>query len=289
MDVRALRYFVTVADEQSFTKAAERLHMSQPPLSKQIRQLEESLGVCLFDRSTRSLYLTQAGELLYMRARSVISQMDDIETFFREFRGGKIGSFSIGAMESASIGLLPGWLCAFEQKYPQIAYSTWTGDTGDILRRLHQGTVDFGIVRTPYQHEGLSSVAIQKDVWGCLINRNYVSAPADERISLDQLPPSPLIISDAPGRSDSLVKWLSECGSPHHVKSTYNSLYSVTRYVENGAGVAICPSSIQGLLHSGSLVFKPLTVPVIESRLDLVWLENRHLSAAAKTFLDFVC
>ena len=93
MDIRVLRYFVTVADERSFTKAAERLHMSQPPLSKQIKLLENDLGVCLFDRTTRVLYLTREGEILYKRAKKIISQMDDIETFFTDFRRGEIGSF----------------------------------------------------------------------------------------------------------------------------------------------------------------------------------------------------
>ncbi|MBQ1402304.1 MAG: LysR family transcriptional regulator, partial [Oscillospiraceae bacterium] len=141
MDLRALRYFVTVAEELNITRAAEKLNMSQPPLSNQMKALEEELGTQLFIRGKRHLTLTDAGTVLYRRAQQLLELSEQTQEEVRSLEG-LAGKLNIGLVEGRAPYLLARWISGFRMEFPQVSFSLWNGSGDDVLDRLHHGLAD---------------------------------------------------------------------------------------------------------------------------------------------------
>ena len=150
MDIRQLRYFLTIADEGSITKAAEKLHMSQPPLSQQLKLLETELGVQLFERNTRNITLTDVGEALLYRTRQILDLFELTKNEVMDIHAGLDGTLSIGTVSSAGATFLPNIMQRFHQMYPRVNFEILDEDSDKIMEMLTHGMIDLGIIRTPF-------------------------------------------------------------------------------------------------------------------------------------------
>ena len=149
MDLRSLKYFVVVAQELNITRAAEKLNMSQPPLSNQIKALEEDLGVTLFIRGKRHLQLTEAGSLLLRRANQVLELTDKTRQELQEMQNGLSGTITIGMVEGRAPFLVSRWIAGFREEFPLVQFSLWNGSSDDVLERLYRGLVDRALLASP--------------------------------------------------------------------------------------------------------------------------------------------
>lgn len=161
MDLRVLRYFLMVAKEQSFTKAAEQLNITQPTLSRQLASLEEELGVTLFDRSGHSITLTNEGLLLKRRALEIVNLEDKMVSKFRGNRESIEGKIAIGCGEFMAVETLAKICKRFKQKYPLVQFAMHTGTADNVSERMSKGLIDIGLFLEPVSTEGLDYIRIQ--------------------------------------------------------------------------------------------------------------------------------
>lgn len=160
MDLRTLRYFTVVAQERNITRAAEKLNMSQPPLSSQMRGLEEELGVTLFLRGKRRLELTEEGILLLRRANQILELTEKTRLELQERVNEVSGTLYLGMVEGRAPYLAAQWIAGFQQRYPLVRYNLWNGSSDDVLDRLGRGLADLAIIATPYDNERLGGIPV---------------------------------------------------------------------------------------------------------------------------------
>lgn len=199
MEIRLIKYFLTIAEEKNITKAAEKLHMSQPPLSRQLKLLEDELGVVLFERSNKKLELTQEGYYLKSRSEEILELIEQTEMQLKEMSKGVRGTINIGTIETAGLGVLPNWIAEFQKQFPNVKYSMWSGNSDEITEKLNKGLIDIGIVREPFNKEMYEYVNLEEESWVALINKEHKFAQEiNETISLNKIGHEPIII---PSRS----------------------------------------------------------------------------------------
>lgn len=159
MDIKQLKYFYVIAEEGQITSAAKRLHLSQPPLSYQLKNLEDELGVKLVERGSRNIKLTDAGLILYKRAKQILSLTKSTVDELKDFNQGTQGTLSIGTVSSSGASLLDSRLSIFHDKYPFINFEIYEGNTYELLEALTKGIIEIAIVRTPFNNSGINSIA----------------------------------------------------------------------------------------------------------------------------------
>ena len=164
MELRTLHYFTVVAQELNITRAAEKLNMSQPPLSNQIKALEEELGVQLFIRGKRRLELTEEGGLLLRRAVQIQELADKTRQEIASLREGMTGVIYLSMVEGRAPFLAARWIAGFREEFPLVRYNLWNGSSDDVLDRLHKGLADLAVIAAPYDTEHLEGFPDRKSV-----------------------------------------------------------------------------------------------------------------------------
>ena len=173
MDLRSLRYFVTVAEELNITRAAEKLHMSQPPLSAQIKSLEEELDTLLFIRGKRRLGLTESGQLLYRRAKEILSLAEKTQSEVHSMGEGMRGTISIGLVEGMAPDIAAEWFAGFIGTYPNIRFRILDGSTDDLLEKMRTGLISLAVITSPCDHSLLHSFHVGAERIAALINKTH--------------------------------------------------------------------------------------------------------------------
>lgn len=286
MELRVLRYFLTVAREGSITKAAEMLHMTQPTLSRQLMNLEEELGTALFLRGRHQTLLTEEGVLFEQRVEEIISLVDKTEQEFIVQKDQVSGVVSIGCVESTAMKLLPEILERFTEKYPRVQYDLYSGYGNDIKEKIDKGLIDLGIMTEPVEVGKYDSVVLpQKERWGLLMPEDALYA-GRETLDMSDLAELPLIIPKRELLRSEIANWCEEFDRLHIV-ATYNLLFSAVLLVERGIGCAVCldGASVIGSCHR--TVFVPFSPERITSNV-LIWKRSRGFSPAASLFMEFV-
>lgn len=194
MDIRQLRYFVAVVEEETVTAAAKQLHMTQPPLTAQLHQLEEELGCKLFFHKGRRLYLTEAGEQLYVRASEILGMCDTLWQEMADFQQGITGTLRIGVISSVQGPLFTGWMKEFQTRYPDVNMAIHSSNTYELLDRLQNRQIDLAIVRTPFSRDGLDILHIRREAILAVGHRAFFSDIDGEHITVSQLAAKPLIL-----------------------------------------------------------------------------------------------
>lgn len=162
MDIRQLRYFTAIVEEGTLTGAARRLNMTQPPLTAQLKLLEEELKCPLFTRDGKRLHLTEAGHHFYERAQRILGMCDAAVTEMADFQEGAAGTLRIGVISSVKDQLFPRWICRFWKKYPNIRYEIYSANTYQLLDHLQNGQIDLALVRTPFSKTQMDILHIKK-------------------------------------------------------------------------------------------------------------------------------
>lgn len=284
MELRVLRYFLAVAREGSVTRAAQRLHVSQPTLSKQIKDLEGELGKKLLVRSSFSVHLTEEGLLLRRRAEEILSMVDKTEEEFKALGEISGGDIHIGAAESDSIKHLARRIKAVQTRYPRIRLHVYSGDRSDLAQRLEQGLLDFAVLVESGDLSRYNYLPLPDgDTWGVILRRDHPLAER-EGITPEDLLEVPLICPRQ-GLQKELSDWFQERVDGLTIVATCNLAYNGGVLAREGLG---CLLSFDRLVDTGPdspLCFRPLTPP-LRSRLFLVWKKYAVFSPAAAVLLE---
>lgn len=288
MEIRVLRYFLAVAREGNITRAADVLHVTQPTLSRQLKDLEQELGKKLFIRSSHSVFLTDEGMLLRNRAEEIVNMVDKLEAEFSSMEETIGGDVYIGGGETEAMKHIARVAKDVQVRYPNIRYHLYSGNEEDITERLDKGLLDFGILIQPADISKYNYLNMPaKDVWGVVMRKDSPLA-LKESIQAGDLLNVPLICSRQAMKQtfskNEFADWFGEDFHKLNIVTTYNLAYNATIMVEEGIGYAITLDKIVNTSTASNLCFRPLQ-PRLESGLNIVWKKHHVLSAAANAFL----
>ena len=289
MEIRVLRYFLTVAREGSITRAANFLHLTQPTLSRQLQDLEKELGQKLFIRGSHNISLTPEGMILRKRAEEIVDMVDKTESVFRSISDTVSGDIYIGGGETESMKYIAEVIKDMREEYPAIKYHLYSGNAEDVTERLDKGLLDFGILIQPTDLSKYEYITLpSKDVWGVLMKKDSALALKKE-IKLDDLYDLPLICSRQVVKRTSVkndfLEWFGGNFEKMNVAATYNLVYNARIMVEEGIGYALTLDKLVNTMHTSNIAFRPLS-PKLESGLDIVWKKYQIFSPAANLFLS---
>lgn len=281
MKTRVLRYFLAVAQEGSVTRAARALHLTQPTLSRQIRELEEELGQTLFSRGGRELSLTREGLLLRQRAEEIVGLAEITEKEFRSLGEKTVsGDLSLGCGESKALSFVTDALKVLQDEHPLIIPHFFSGNGEIVMDRLDKGLLDFAVLMGAENTERYYSLPLPNhDTWGLLMDKDDPMAQK-KAITAEDLLGIPLILSSQSLSRDELSGWLGFPMSRLHIAATYTLLFNGSLMVRSGLGYALCFDHIAPSGKDSPFAFRPLTSP-----LSLVWKKHQILSAPAEAFL----
>lgn len=287
VDLRQLRYFVAVAEELSFTAAARRLHMAQPPLSVQIRRLETELGVELFDRSRRAISLTAAGTVLLTEARRLLDNAEIALRTVRRTGEGQIGSLTIGFVPSASNVVLPAHLRSFRSTLPAVELYLRELAPDDLVQALHDGAVDVGYLYLPFTDPALSVRSVRREPLIAAVAADHLLS-GHGAVPPSALSAEPFILPARHRMPGLLAQVLAACRGagfePLPVQKDVWLMQTVTSLVAAGLGVALLPESTRELGRSG-VAFLDLLGDATPVETGMAWRrENR--SAALARYLE---
>ncbi len=287
MELRVLQYFLAVAREQSISGAAEALHLSQPTLSTQLKNLEEELGKRLMIRGSkgsRKITLTEEGMILRRRAEEILDLVKKAESEIALSDDIIAGDVYVGAGETDGVRLLARVARQVQAEYPQIHFHISSGDALDVFENLEKGLVDFGLLLQPGDSSKYESLELPvKDAWGVLMRKDAPLAGKDA-ITPEDLWDKPLIISRQAMNGDRLSSWLQRDFENLHVAATYSLLYNGSLMVDEGLGYALCLDKIINVTGDSPLCFRPLS-PRLEVGMNILWKKYRVFSKAAEQFL----
>ena len=288
MEIRVLRYFLAIAREGSITNAASFLHVTQPTLSRQIRDLEEELGQKLFNRGSHNMTLTAEGMILRKRAEEIISMVDKTEAEFSSMENVVGGDIYIGGGETDAIKLVARVACELRTTYPGIHYHLYSGNSEDVTERLDKGLLDFGILIQPADISKYDYINIPaKDSWGVVMRKD---SPLAEKAAIqkEDLLGVPLICSrqaiSPEQRNNEFSAWFGEDFDKLDIVTTFNLVYNAAIMVEAGVGYAITIDKIANTTENSALCFRPLE-PRLEAGLNIIWKKYQVFSTAAELFL----
>lgn len=289
MELRVLRYFLAVAREGSITAAADLLHVTQPTLSRQLKDLEQELGKKLFIRSSHSIILTDEGLILRQRAEEIVNMVSKLEAEFNSMEDTVSGDVYIGGGETEAMKQIARVVKDLQLKYPNIRYHLYSGNEEDVTDRLDKGLLDFGILIQPADLSKYNYINIpDKDVWGVIMRKDSPLA-VKATIQSSDLLNVPLIcsrqaIQQSYSKND-FADWFGEDFEKLNVVTTYNLAYNAAIMVEEGIGYAITLDKIVNTSSDSNLCFRPLD-PELESGLNIVWKKHHVFSTAASVFLQ---
>ena len=287
MDIHILKYFLAVAREQTISGAAESLHMTQPPLSRQLKELEEELGKQLFVRGKRRITLTREGMLLRKRAEEIISLVEKTRAEVAASDTSVSGDVYIGGGETEGMRHIAKTVFKLQENYPDIRFHFFSGDGYDVTERLDRGLIDFGTLIEPIDLSKYDSIRLPRpDVWGLLMRKDHPLAQKED-IRPDDLLDTPLIASRQLLNENGLSGWLGYSYEKLRIVAAGNLLNNLRLLAEEGVGCVITLDEVIDLSGNSPLCFRPFA-PRMESWMYLAWKKYQVFSPAAEIFLKTI-
>ncbi len=285
METRVLRYFLTVAREESITKAAEALHITQPTLSRQLAQLEEEAGVKLFSRGTRKISLTNEGRLMRRRAEEIIELVDKTQRELAEREDGIEGTIEVGCGELAAVRLLPDLFASFSKKYPHINYDLYTANADEVKERMDRGLLDAGLLFEPVEMDKYDFIRLDiKDRW-VVIMRPDDPLAEKECVRAVDLEKTPIILPRRSGVQNALENWFGSGFKKLHVLFTVNMSTNAAIMVQSGFGYALVVEGSLPFLDKSKICCRPL-YPELTGTTVFAWKRDQPFSLAAARFIE---
>lgn len=288
MELRVLQYFLAIAREQSIVRAAESLHLSQPTLSTQIKNMEEELGKQLLIRGTkgsRKVTLTEEGMILRKRAEEILDLVKKTESEVTLSDNIVMGDIYIGTGETDAVRIIAKAAKNLQSTCPGIQYHISSGNAAFVKERLDKGLLDFGIVFGPVDLTKYNSLKISaKEVWGVLMRKDSPLA-SKEAILPDDLWDKPLILSQQEDKGGTLTQWLKRQVSDLNIAATYNLIFNASLLVDEGLGYAIGFDKIINTTGNSNLCFRPLN-PRLEEEISIIWKKYQVFSKPAVKFIS---
>lgn len=301
MELRHLRYFLAVAQHRNFTRAAEELHIAQPPLSQQIQQLERELGATLFDRSARQVELTQAGEVLLLRTQRVLEMIDDMTSEVREVAGARGGRVMLGVNRTAAALILPAVARLMRERLPGVELVILEGGTSTIAELAVERRIDLGLARLPLDEQEpftalLETRPLYHEQVVAVMLREHPLAQHAGGIHIAELRSEPLMIGrrDQGTLYEEIVTACEAAGFTPRLVCEGAEIYTLVRLVETGLGITIIPERGLQLIPGVEkrVVGLPLSIGPNNERIlmesGLIWRRGRYRSQAALTLAEII-
>lgn len=285
MEFRVLQYFLAIAREETISKAAESLHITQPTLSRQMKGLEEQLGKQLFIRGNRKINLTEEGILLRQRAEEIISLVEKTESEIMHSDTTISGDIYIGSGETEGMRILAKVIDTCHKEYPKIKFHLYSGNFQDVVEKIENGLIDFGVLIEPADISKYDFIKIPvKDKWGVLMRKDSPIASL-KSITADTLKKLPLICSSQEIVKNEISGWLNDDYNKLNIVATYNLIYNASLLVKEGSGYALGLDKLINTSGNSKLCFIPLE-PKLEVGLTLIWKKYHLFSKAVSYFLN---
>lgn len=289
MDVRMIKYFLVIAEELNITKAAEKLHIAQPPLSRQLQNLEEELGTQLLIRGKRRLQLTEEGLLLKKRGEQILSLIEKTEKEIKEVQKGVSGTLYISSVEGRGPYLAAEWIAEFKKMYPLVSYNLWNGNSDDVVDRVHKGLSDLAILMEPYDAEAFDGIRVCVEPWIAILPvDNPLAEKEGDTVSVADLAEYELIIPSRRSRIQEIKGWFSRFDIEPKIICELAHIMNALELTEQGVGIAIFPASAALSKRSDAVVIKEIVEPKVKASYVLAWGKEHAHSLIAEKFIQFV-
>lgn len=287
MEIRVLRYFLTVVREQSITKAAEVLHITQPTLSRQLAQMEDETGVKLFDRGTRRITLTNEGLLLRRRAEEILQLVDKTEKELLEQEEQVEGKITIGCGEIASVKLLPDIFESFHNKYPRVNFDLYTATADHVKDQMDRGLIDVGLLLEPIDIEKYEFIRLDiKEKWVVLMRPDSPLAEK-ESVTAEELSKYPLVLPRRLRVQSELASWFGDYYENLNVLFTSNLSTNAAIMVTDGLAYSVAIEGSIPFWDNSKITYRPL-YPELTSTSVFAWKRGQPFSLAATKFIEHI-
>ncbi|MHC5565348.1 LysR family transcriptional regulator [Pediococcus acidilactici] len=287
MEIRTLKYFWTIAEEGTISKAAKALHITQPTLSRQLRELENELGTSLFIRGRRKLQLTDAGLFLKTRAEEILQLTQQTNLEFENRRKQLFsGRIAIGCVEADNSDTLALILEKFVQDYPQVTFTVYSGTSDDITTRLDKGLLDVAVLLKPVTTEKYGEITLPRtERWGLLVSKDSSWAKKNA-IQPADLREMPLFIAQRPEVRQLVTKWSGIDYAQLKVVGNFNLIFNVLALVKRQVGQAFGIEGATAQIRPEGVKFIPLQ-PEVKTNCVLVWRRERNLTPVVNEFINY--
>ena len=288
MEIRVLRYFLTVATEGSITAAAKYLHLTQPTLSRQLQDLERELGQKLLIRTNHNVSLTLEGMILKKRAEEILDLIEKTEKELGPIKNNIAGEVRIGCGETEIIKYIAQVINEIRNEYPDIIFRIQSGIHEDIVEKLDKGLIDFGVVMQPSDISKYNKISLpENDIWGIVMTKDSALA-GKEYIDLKDLEHMPLILSRKafrnPSSDNEFTRWFNKKKNKLNIAATYDLFFNAAILAQKKIGYVFALNNLINTSKTSSLCFRPLK-PIIEAKWDIVWKKYQVFSPASRLFL----
>ena len=285
MDIRVLRYFLAVAREENISKAAEYLHITQPTLSRQLKELEDELNVSLFTRGKRSITLTDKGMLLRKRAEEITSLMDKTEVEFSNLDNLISGDVYIGGGETLAMKILAEVMTDMSEEYPDVRFHLYSGSADNVMDRIDKGLLEFGVVIEPADIRKYEAMRLPyTDHYGLIMKKDDPLASMDT-IPISMLKDIPILVAKRIIDNNYFSEIFGISPEQLDIRATFNLIYNAALLVEHGMGYALTIDKLINVTGDNNLCFVPLE-PETTLNLSIIWKRYQMFSGASKEFLD---
>lgn len=286
MELRQLEYFHMVCQELHFTRAAEKVGISQPSLSQQIRLLEHEIGTPLFDRIGKKTALTESGRLLLKHARNIFYELEQAKTAIKELNGLQSGNISIGTLLTVENYLIPQTLLNFHRLYPAIEISVLGLSTGEIQKNLLENKLDIGIVFLPMKDNELETVSLYKEELVLAVPNGHPLEDQD-KVHLDVLRTTPSILFPKNYFIRQLInKSCNDLGFLPQPIFEITTMESLINMVVEGVGVTILPKPYLEYLNNNKIKITPIVNSNLSREVGIVFRKDKYMGTATRAFID---
>lgn len=287
MDIRQLTYFTEVAKQQSFTKAAHTLHVTQPTLSKMVRQLEAELNTTLFDRSKKKTSLTDAGEIVFERALKIIQMVDEVHLVLEDLEHLKKGHLKLGMPPLIGILFFPELMKGFQQHFPQITFQLDEVGANVVKERVLSGDLDGGFVMLPAHDEDYDVFPFVQENVVAIVSKEHILSK-EQTLSVSQLEDESLLLfSEDFTLHDRIIQECQDYGFEPHVAFESSQWEFISQMVEHNLGIALFPEPFARKVHHDKVCTIPLEKPILW-QIAFIAKKDRYRSRAMVEFIHYI-
>ncbi|MDR6552362.1 LysR family transcriptional regulator [Paenibacillus qinlingensis] len=287
MDIRQLRYFIAIAEEKQITAAAQRLHMTQPPLGQQLKLIEQELGVDLILRTGKVIELTEAGQALYKHALHLTKLMEEAENDVKEIGKGTRGKLRIG-VNTLSSAQLPQLLRIFKTRYPEVTYKIQQNESAQLLRLIREHAIELAIIRLPMELSDFEVIQLQSEPFYFVTAKSFASE--SQAFSFADIQRYPLILPSTEGLGlyHSIIDQFTVRGLQPNVIGECSDMVTLLGWVSSGDATTIVPESIVKWHKEYAFQANEIADSQLKLATGLIWLKDRHVSKAAQHFIELL-
>lgn len=286
MELRSLRYYITVAEELNITAAAEKLNMSQPPLSAQMKNLEYELNTVLFIRGKRHLQLTESGQLLYRRAKEIVNLADKAKEEILALNSGLSGTISIGLVEGMAAELAAGWFVAFLKENPQVRFRSVSGGSDELIEKMRGGVISLAVIAAPFDQVLLNSIPVGAERLSVYLPADHPLAEDPSPMAIESLKNVPLILPGRKATVESVYRWFRTAKSEPTMICEAQSGAEAAALTAHGAGACIYTNS--AYFQTEGVVRRELAGDGKTVDYCFVWLKGHPLPTAEEKLIDSI-